>query len=399
MAERPTQIVFWWVIPCKAISGVFRVLAERYEVVVVCASALSDARRRLGWETPDFGAAELVILPDHDWTQEVNRVLNGTRQALHVFGGATAYEKINYAMHRATDSGMQTAVMSEAHLNAFRGLKWIAKQLYLRWVVPWRSRRLVRNSLFVLCLSGGSRTARASLIATGWKPKQVYPFGYFSEPRSLVAGTDSSAANEKVIRLLCTGYLTRAKGHLILLHALGRLKRRGFRFVCEITGYGPEEATLRAVINSLGLDGSVLLRGVLADVDLDALIQRTDIFVAPGYKEPWGIRINEAIQSGLAVVASDGIGASELILSGNCGNAFRSGSVDDLEAKLASLLGDPALIEKYKQHAIEYRDRIAPMVAASHFDNVLSHVLGLSDHCPNPPWSTRFDGRSASTDN
>ena len=59
-------------------------------------------------------------------------------------------------------------------------------------------------------------------------------------------------------------------------------------------------------------------------------------------REGWGVVLNEAMNSGCAVVASHIVGAVPyLINDGDNGLVFKDGDVDDLYKKIKSLLDDP----------------------------------------------------------
>ncbi len=383
-----THLLFWWPFPCKAISGVFRELAERlaYRVTVICARDLIEVRKLLGHERPDYGKAEAIVLSLENWKAEADRILDSSRGAIHVFCGVRAYERIHYSLRRACDMAFRTAVMTEAHNNSFTGMKWLGKEIYARTFLPFTTRRLARRCLFVLCLSGNSQASRCYLRRVGWRDDQIFPFGYFSEqpPDMLEPSSLNHAAGER--QLICTGYLTRNKGHHILLRALSLLKRRDLRFHCHITGYGPEAENLHELSKSLGLDSSVTFKGVISDEELGDLMRSADVFVAPGLREAWGIRINEALQAGLAVIVSDGIGACELVQASGGGVVFPSGNPEQLASALFSLMSNPDRLIDCKKRSRDYRHRIHPCRAAWHFDEVLRHTLEQKGKRPTVPW-------------
>ena len=385
MRNCPRRLVFWWSIPCKAISDVFRELSTSYEVTAVFTSGLSDDRQKLGWELPELGAAAVVFLSETNWSTETKQILRAERDALHIFNGIHPYQRIRHALRLATQARMLTAVMSEAPNNSFTGLKWLAKEIYVRWLLPLKTRPTARNTLFVLCLSGAAEPALQSLGRLGFPTERIFPFGYFSEPPK-ASGVSNPDAHRRVVRIVCTGYLTRNKGHALLLAALTALRHQGHEFLCDITGYGPEESVLRAKASALGLDGCVIFHGVLPTAELDALQADADIFVAPGLREPWGIRVNEAIQAGLAVIVSDGVGACELVKSSGCGSVFLSGDRDSLAGSLASLMSNPVRLAECRAKAADYRHHIHPRVAASYLADVIRHSWNPSLPRPVPPW-------------
>ncbi len=75
-----------------------------------------------------------------------------------------------------------------------------------------------------------------------------------------------------------------------------------------------------------------------------------DILVAPSirtrtFREPWGLVINEAMNRGLAVIASDAVGAvaGGLVRDGHNGLVVPAGDGDALAHAMVRLAGDPAL--------------------------------------------------------
>jgi glycosyltransferase-like protein len=59
-----------------------------------------------------------------------------------------------------------------------------------------------------------------------------------------------------------------------------------------------------AEVDRLGVGKSLVLPGIIAEIDLPLLYQAADAFVFPSLKEGWGLVVMEAIASGLPVVTS-----------------------------------------------------------------------------------------------
>lgn len=381
------QLVFWWIMPCQATSGVVRELAAPgdLDVRVVCVRPLSARRQRLGWTMPDYGRAQVSVLPEEGWQEQVRALAADTPSALHVFNTLYADDRLGYAAQIVADSGCRFAAMTESRFNALTGLRYWLKELYWRTVLPCRTRPLCRRSLFALCLSGAAPRALADLRRLGWSAARVFPYGYFTEPPPTEA-VPTPPPSGGPVRLLCTGYLEPNKGHHLLLPALGHLRDQGLPFVCHITGYGPREPALRQQAAALGLGEAVVFTGVLPGPELDALKQAADLFVAPGLCEPWGVRINEAVQAALPTVVSDGIGASELIRASGGGRLFRSGRVPDLARALAELVGSAGERSACRARLLQYRERIHPRVAAEYFRSVVACVQSPGNPAPAVPW-------------
>jgi glycosyltransferase involved in cell wall biosynthesis len=72
---------------------------------------------------------------------------------------------------------------------------------------------------------------------------------------------------------------------------------------------------------------------------IPSVYQAADIYCLPSISESWGLAINEAMACGKAVLVSDKVGcAVDLIISGQNGDIFEAGNVDDLTKKITQIL-------------------------------------------------------------
>jgi glycosyltransferase involved in cell wall biosynthesis len=216
----------------------------------------------------------------------------------------------------------------------------------------------------------------------GWKKEQFFPFGYFPENEGLSL---KKKEQNKTLQLLCTGYITKNKGQELLIRALKSIKNSEIKFHCTITGFGPEEETIKKLINDLNLVNEVTLTGVVGDSELNTIKSKTDLLIAPGYEEPWGIRINEAILAHTPVLVSDGIGACELIYKSKAGKVFKSGDINSLIEELEYLLNENNLLIA-KENVKQYADRISPKAAAIYLYDVICFTLNKVKSKPTPVW-------------
>ncbi|MFX6702264.1 glycosyltransferase, partial [Acinetobacter baumannii] len=65
-----------------------------------------------------------------------------------------------------------------------------------------------------------------------------------------------------------------------------------------------------------------------------------DVFVHPGESETFGQTIQEALASGVPVVATGGGGPLDLVRSSVDGWLYKPGDLDDLRDRVADLVGD-----------------------------------------------------------
>jgi len=94
-----------------------------------------------------------------------------------------------------------------------------------------------------------------------------------------------------------------------------------------LIGDGPLRVEVEEYANRL--KGLVYLPGYMKYSRLPGWYGLADVFVHPAPDEPWGVSVNEALASGVPVIASTGVGAAlELVSQGFNGSIFKEG--DDL---------------------------------------------------------------------
>jgi hypothetical protein len=99
-----------------------------------------------------------------------------------------------------------------------------------------------------------------------------------------------------------------------------------------------------------GLPPGVVALGRLAARQLRAAYAASDVLVVPSratrkFREPWGLVVNEAMNAGLAVIASDEVGAAAggLVRDGETGLVVRAGDARALGQAIARLSADEQL--------------------------------------------------------
>ena len=81
---------------------------------------------------------------------------------------------------------------------------------------------------------------------------------------------------------------------------------------------------------------------------VSAVYRNADVLVLPSDYEPWALVVNEAVAAGLAVVASDVVGAAaELVRDGVNGRLFPPGDLARLTAALRDVT-DPANVDRMR---------------------------------------------------
>ena len=358
MKETYKKTVFWWNIPCAGMINVLKAYCETYDSeCIVVTGSLSASRKAMGWADKGKLFPNHTIISDEDWITTGKSLIDKYADRLHVFNGITHPPRMRELIQYAISKNVAFCNMSEAYFNLEHGMRKIVKSAYIRLLLPRHTRDIASKSLGVMCLSGNSQRDFRQFQKLGFSAEDIYPFGYFTDEGK---ETQYANASDGLIHLLCPGLLEHYKGVDILIKAIRKLSEQGIdNFVCHITGRGRMETRLKSMAQRYRLSGLVRFEGVLDAEEYDKLIPQIDILVAPGRVEPWGIRINEAIQRGQAVVISDGLGAASLIKDSNGGAIFPSGDSNALAECLIPLLKSPKYLAVAKQNNLEYKNAIS----------------------------------------
>lgn len=132
-----------------------------------------------------------------------------------------------------------------------------------------------------------------------------------------------------------------------------RLKENGYQFHMNIVGSGEMERTLRDLIDKHSLQNSVSLLGTKSLEEVRLLMEEANIYLfTSDFQEGWGAVLNEAMNSGCAVVASHAIGAVPFLLEDKKnGLIYQSGNIDMLFKKVKQLLDYPELQKNFGEQA------------------------------------------------
>ena len=158
----------------------------------------------------------------------------------------------------------------------------------------------------------------------------------------------------------------------VLLFA-GKLMPRKRPGICLRHGYALRRGRTSALIcftlamehclpnsKSSAANGSEAVRflGFKNQSELPAYYDLCDVFVMPTVFEPWGLVVNEVMNAGKAVIASDQVGcAPDLVRHGYNGFVYRAGDVEDLHRVLRTALNDRTRLAEMGRRSLEMINR------------------------------------------
>jgi glycosyltransferase involved in cell wall biosynthesis len=122
------------------------------------------------------------------------------------------------------------------------------------------------------------------------------------------------------------------KGISELLEAFSRL--------AEGELYVAGDGSLQPLVTQAVESGRVTYLGHLDRPALQRLYADSDVLVLPSRHEVWGLVINEALEHGLPVIATEAAGAvDDLVLNDVNGYVTRTGDVEELREAMARIAG------------------------------------------------------------
>ena len=177
-------------------------------------------------------------------------------------------------------------------------------------------------------------------------PGRKLRWGYFPA----VKNHDVSAlmANKQPATLLWVARFLDWKHPEKAVEVARRLKGEGIPFQMSMIGSGEMEESIRAQIRQYDLEDCVFLLGAMPPERVREHMEQSRIFLfTSDFGEGWGAVLNEAMNSGCAVVASHAVGSAPyLIRSGENGFMYQNDDMVQLYQQVKGLLLDSVLAEK-----------------------------------------------------
>lgn len=119
-------------------------------------------------------------------------------------------------------------------------------------------------------------------------------------------------------------------------------------------GTGVLEEKIRKKIRKLKLEDVIEVVGQVPSDKVKYYMENANIFIGTSdSQEGWGVVINEAMNTGCAIVANKKMGSVPLLIKDNL-NGFMYSTYNDLENKIKSLILDKLKRQKFGINAYKY---------------------------------------------
>ena len=328
----------------------FRAYAQRAgAVTVICMTARMDCRELSALDEPNRPYMDLTLFSDSDeylravrsnllWSKVIEALENSDPDLVVVPGWA-APEGLA-ALAWARQCGRSVVVMSESQ--EADGRRTFAREFIKRQIVK------ACNSALV-----GGHPHRDYLIRLGFPPEKIC-FGYDAVDNTYFERTaDNARSNESVWRtalglpnryVLASGRFIPKKNFATLIRAYAKYAAGNCAtHHLVILGDGVERRKLERMVDDLGVRSRVHMPGFRGYNLLPIFYGLASFFVHVSTIEQWGLVVNEAMASGLAVIASRTCGsAHDLVIDGITGYKIDPLDADLLAARIRFLAANEA---------------------------------------------------------
>ncbi len=166
-------------------------------------------------------------------------------------------------------------------------------------------------------------------------------WGYF--PQTITYSLPQLMAEKNPTSILWAARMIPWKHPEYAIDVAKQLRQWGCAFTMELVGNGELQQEMERLVAKEGLQEQVKLTGACTPEQVRRKMERAAIFlVTSDQNEGWGAVVNEAMNSGCAVVACRGVGAAPfLIENGKNGLLFEVGDPAELAAQTRFLLEHP----------------------------------------------------------
>lgn len=234
----------------------------------------------------------------------------------------------------------------------FRFSERIFKKRYYdfpRWLKYTLKNYKYRNKNLFYLLS--SAYAPHDYKRCGVKREKMFKWGYFPKVHSDSISCDNRIENSCV----WVGRFLDLKHAEDAINAVIKLNSENYSVSLDIIGTGEKEENLKNLVNIKNAKSFVNFLGSMPNEEVYKYLLQAQIFLfTSDYNEGWGAVLNEAMDSGLAVVASHAIGSVPFLIEhGKNGLIYEYGKENALYENLKSLLDDNNKVKEFSENAVQ----------------------------------------------
>jgi glycosyltransferase involved in cell wall biosynthesis len=174
---------------------------------------------------------------------------------------------------------------------------------------------------------------------------------------------------------LYVGRFSAEKNIMLLLRAYRKFREGGTaRWGLILLGNGPQREEINRFIRDHSLQ-DVVLPGFKQKEEVPFYYSVSDVLALPSLSEPWGLVVDEAMASGLAVLVSNRCGCyPDLLRDGVNGYSFDPGDCEDLACRMREIASGDADVDAMGRASLEIIRNYTPEIVSEMYARVLRLV-------------------------
>ncbi|NCB72146.1 MAG: glycosyltransferase family 4 protein [Clostridia bacterium] len=185
------------------------------------------------------------------------------------------------------------------------------------------------------------------------------------------------AIGSRDARIVTVGKLFPQKNHALLIRSFAQIASEFPEHTLEIYGEGELRNSLQQLIDSLGLQTRIYLKGVRNDIE--KVLEQAALFVLSSDYEGVSNALMEAMALGLPVISTDCPcgGSAMLIRHGVNGLLVPVGDEGALVGSMRSMVKDPLYAEALGTEARKIRHEVDPQVVFASWEAFIHDVVSM----------------------
>lgn len=205
-----------------------------------------------------------------------------------------------------------------------------------------------------ICLLSVGRFAASDYKKLGLFRKKAFKWGYFPETVEY-EDTDTLISQKTKNSILWVGRFLKLKHPEACIEIAKRLKQDGYDFAIDMIGTIKNPDKFMGMAAEDDVEDKINLLGAMNPKQVREHMEKAELFLfTSDEREGWGAVVNEAMNSGCVVLASDAAGAtSYLIEDGQNGFTYKSGDIDELYSKVKAVLDNENMRKAISKKAYE----------------------------------------------
>lgn len=212
------------------------------------------------------------------------------------------------------------------------------------WFYYKNAFRYRNKNLYMLCAS--AYTAQDCQFIRCF-PEKTFKWGYFPEVISYDTEELMKKKENDRISILWVGRQIVWKHPEVAVRLAYELKKKEYPFELVIIGDGPLQDSLVQQVKEKKVSDFVRFEKFLPQPKVREYMEKADIFLFTSDKqEGWGAVLNEAMNSGCAVVANDAIGSVPFLIKDGVNGLTYHNDEKDMIAKVEKLINDRELTKR-----------------------------------------------------